>query len=215
MILWITHKRFTEKRGLQKWIIPGCAVFCLTATTVDSLFGGVRLNEAIMICSVFFYIILRAHDIRHDPLTGLLNGQAFYDDCAMFDGGIGAVASLDMNGLKTMNDTLGHNAGDEALVKIAECMKAAADRDVTVYRMGGDEFLILFFHAKENEAARLTETIKEDVAKAGYSVSAGYAMRGKNEDLEDTIRQSDARMYADKADYYQANSHDRRGRRNQ
>ena len=213
LILWITYRRFSEHRGLQRFVIPCGAVFCLAASIVDSLYGGIRLNEAIMISSIFFYIILRAHDNRRDPLTGLLNRQAFYDDCATFGGGVGAVASLDMNGLKRMNDTLGHHAGDEALSSIAACIKAVTGRDTLAYRMGGDEFLILFFHAKEETVERVTNKVRESVVKAGYSVSVGYATRKKNDDLEATVRESDSRMYADKANYYRENSHDRRGRR--
>ncbi len=212
LILWITYRRFTESRGMQKYIIPGCAVFCLSATAVDILHGGIRLNEAIMISSIFFYIILRAHDNRRDALTGLLDRQALYDDCTAFSGSIGAVASLDMNGLKTMNDTLGHHAGDEALITIAACMKAAENRDVLVYRVGGDEFVILFFHTNEETLARVIDQIRESVTKAGYSISAGYAMREKNADLEETIRASDRRMYEDKANYYRRNGADRRKR---
>ena len=149
LILWFTLKRFSESKGLQKFIITGCAVFCLATSIVDALYGGIRLNEAIMISSIFFYIILRAHDNRRDALTGLLNRQALYDDCAGFSGRIEAVASIDMNGLKTMNDSLGHHAGDEALVRIAACMQAAANRNILAYRIGGDEFVILFFRASE------------------------------------------------------------------
>ncbi len=212
LILWITCKRYTESKGLQKFIIPGCAVFCLAASIVDSLYGGIRLNEAIMISSIFFYIILRAHDNRRDALTGLLDRQALYDDCAAFNGSIGAVASLDMNGLKTMNDTLGHHAGDEALTSIAACMKAVTNRDTQAYRIGGDEFLILFFHSKEDIIARVMNQVRDDVSKAGYSLSAGYAIREKNQDLEETIQESDRRMYEEKANYYRLNGRDRRRR---
>lgn len=111
MILWIILRRFTESKGMWKYVIPGCVVFCLTAAIVDSLYGGIRTNEAIMISSILFYIVLHAHDNRRDPLTGLLNRKAFYDDCEMYDKSIEAAASLDMNGLKTMNDSYGHHAG--------------------------------------------------------------------------------------------------------
>ena len=77
LILWITLKHVSESNGLQKFIIPGCAVFCLAASLADALSGGIRLNEAIMISSIFFYIILRAHDNRRDALTGLLDREAF------------------------------------------------------------------------------------------------------------------------------------------
>ncbi len=59
---------------------------------------------------------------------------------------------------------------------------------------------------------RSTEQIAESIAKHGYSVSAGYSMREQNEDLEETIRKSDSRMYENKAEYYRANSNDRRKR---
>lgn len=213
LILWITLKRFAEVKGFQKFIIPGCAVFCLAASFVDALYGGIRLNEAIMISSIFFYIILRAHDNRRDALTGLLNRQAFYDDCAGFGGRIEAAASIDMNGLKTMNDSLGHHAGDEALVSIAACIQAAANRNILAYRIGGDEFVILFFRANEALVSQTTDQIRENVSKAGYSISVGYAMRDQGGDLEETIRESDKRMYADKANYYRRGGHDRRSRR--
>jgi diguanylate cyclase (GGDEF)-like protein len=190
MILWITLKRFSESKGLQKHIILGCAVFCLAASFVDALYGGIRLNEAIMISSIFFYIILRAHDNRRDALTGLLNRQAFYDDCAGFGDEIEAAASIDMNGLKTMNDSLGHHAGDEALVRIAACMQEVANRNILAYRIGGDEFVILFFRASEELVSHTADQIRESVSKAGYSISVGYAMRDRTADLEETIRDS-------------------------
>lgn len=212
LILWITYKRFSESKGLQRFIIPGCAVFCLAASVVDSLYGGIRLNEAIMISSIFFYIILRAHDNRRDPLTGLLNRHAFYDDCDMYNKTIRAVVSMDMNGLKKMNDTLGHHAGDEALARIAACMDAVLDRNAQAYRIGGDEFIMLFFSADEDAVRRSTDRIVESITKHGYSVSAGYSMRERNEDLEETIRRSDSWMYENKAEYYRVNGHDRRRR---
>ena len=79
LILWITFTRFTESKGLQKYIIPGGVVFCMAAAIADSLHGGIRLNEAIMICSILFYYTLHAHDNRRDPLTWLLNRKSSRD----------------------------------------------------------------------------------------------------------------------------------------
>ena len=215
LTLWIVFRQYTESKGLQKYIIPCCIIFCLAAAAADSLYGGDRVNDAIMISSILFYMVLHAHDNRQDPLTGLLNRKAFYDDCAKYDRSIKAAASLDMNGLKKMNDTLGHHAGDEALARIAGCMKPFTGRETLAYRIGGDEFAILFFHGKEEAVARVTEQMKEKVSEAGYSISAGYALWKENESLQDTVRESDRRMYADKADYYRLNGHDRRkGREN-
>ena len=70
--------------------------------------------------------------------------------------------------------------------------------------------MILFFHEKEETVARIMDQIRKTISEAGYSISAGYAMREKNEEIEDTIRRSDGRMYEDKAEYYRTNEHNRR-----
>ena len=210
VILVNAYRRFAEVKGVQKYLIPGCALFCVAASLSDVLHGGIRVNEAIMISSVFFYLILSFYDNRRDPLTGMLNRQAFYSDCAVYDNEITAVASLDMNGLKEMNDTYGHAAGDEALVRIAACLRSAEGRDLAAYRIGGDEFVLLFFRAKNQAVAEAAERIRDRITEAGYSVSVGYTSRDDGRDLEETIRESDSRMYADKAEYYRQSGIDRR-----
>lgn len=211
LILWNTFRYFTERKGAQKYIVPIACVFCMTASVADSLTGGIRLNEAIMISCVFFYIFLYSHDNRRDPLTDLLNRQSFYDDCAIYNKSVRAAASLDMNGLKELNDNYGHSAGDEALVRIGECLRAETDRDTLAYRIGGDEFAVLFFHDREETITHVIEQVRENVTRSGYSISAGYALRG-DRDLDETIRESDRRMYENKAKYYRESNHDRRSR---
>ena len=210
LILWIVFKDFSEKSSLEKYIMPVCAVFCLSASLLDVLSGGIRLNEAIIISSVFYYLILFSNDNRRDSLTALLNRQAFYDDCNLYNKSIGAVASLDMNGLKELNDTQGHQAGDKALAKIGECMLKAADARTLAYRIGGDEFMILFLHSNENEITDVVKKIVEDIAGAGYNISTGYALRDHEESIDDVVRKADDRMYQAKADYYRSKGREKR-----
>ena len=115
--------------------------------------------------------------------------------------------------MKTLNDSLGHHAGDEALIKISECMMEVTSQDTQAYRIGGDEFVVLFFRGDEDKIAQLTEQVKSNASGDGYSLSVGYAMRNGN--LEETIKQSDSRMYEDKANYYHENGRDRRRRSQQ
>ena len=68
-----------------------------------------------------------------------------------------------MNGLKTLNDTKGHDEGDKALTKIGECIGEVIDRTSMAYRIGGDEFVILFFDDKEDEIIKTEQQIKENV----------------------------------------------------
>ena len=212
LILWNTFNYVSEKQGAERYIGPVSDVFCLAATIVDAYIGGIRLNEAIMISGIFFYILLYGYDNRKDPLTGLLNRSAFYDDCKKSAQRIKAVVSIDMNGLKELNDMQGHQAGDEALTAIGASLHEIEDQDTRTYRIGGDEFVILFFHDKEEKIAGCVKQLKESVEKKGYRVSAGYAMVSGDVDLEEAIRISDKRMYEDKSKYYLESGKDRRRR---
>ena len=205
-ILQVTNKHFYDGKGLERIILVICAVSCVLAGLLDNYFSGrVRLIDAIMISLIFYYIFLRTHDNRRDALTNLLNRHAFYDDIVSYRKGISAVASLDMNGLKELNDSKGHQEGDAALTTIGKCLMKVSSRDVLSYRMGGDEFIILFFHYTEEAVQEILSAVNQSLTETGYSLSQGYAMRPKGEDLENTIRLSDERMYENKADYYRHN----------
>ncbi len=209
-ILFATWRRFYDRKKSERWLLIICAASCIVASVIDALNGGCRLNETIMISSVFFYIFLRSHDNRLDPLTGLENRFSFYDDMEHHQKAVTAVASLDMNGLKQINDTRGHAEGDRALAGIGRCLARFNSRDTIAYRIGGDEFAMLFMHQDEAAVKRVIAQVKEDVTHVGYSLSAGYAMREGGEHVEDALIRSDRNMYSDKADYYRQSGMDRR-----
>ncbi len=89
------------------------------------------------------------HAAHHDPLTGLRNRRAFEEDLTVIleqwrAVGLGfSLAVIDLAGFKTINDSLGHAAGDDALRSIAEILSGAATGTHRAYRIGGDEFLLL------------------------------------------------------------------------
>ena len=211
-ILRLVLRRFYEGKKAERWILIGCVIGCMTASLVDALFGGCHLNEAMMIGSIFLLFFLRTHDNYLDPLTSLRNRFAFYVDSESLGREISAVASLDMNGLKRLNDTKGHAEGDLALETIGKCLNGINDRDTIAYRVGGDEFVILFIRQDREAVEEKIQRVKEDVAGTGYSVSAGYAMTEEGRSLEDVTRESDQNMYKEKALYYQQSGRDRRSR---
>ena len=214
LILWMTFRRYADSRKkAESVILVSCAVLCLASALLDSRNGGVRLHEAIMISSIFFYVFLRSYDLRRDSLTLLLNRQSLYDDCKSLGKSICAAASMDMNDLKTINNTQGHSAGDTALKKIGECINAGSDPDARCYRIGGDEFVILYFRRDEEAFQAMLERIRESVKAAGYSIAYGYAMREDGDDPETVIRRSDQKMFEHKARYYNDVRHDRRQKR--
>jgi len=157
--------------------------------------------------SVFVYYVFSILQLtKKDPLTGLLNRQAYYSDISNVPEEISALVSIDMNGLKVINDTEGHTAGDKAISTIATCFLRAAKRRQPVYRVGGDEFVIVCRKVSEDEVINLTKRIHEQVDATPYSCSVGYSYSpdGKKP-IDELLKESDAKMYAEKQLYYKAN----------
>ena len=160
-----------------------------------------------------YYVFLILQLTKKDSLTGLLNRQAFYSMVQRQAKDITAFVSIDMNGLKTINDQQGHLAGDEALTTLAQCFSRATWGKQSAFRIGGDEFMIICLKATEEELAILVERIRRFVAETPYHCSIGYCYnRHIDRNLRDMQRQSDEMMYADKARFYSESGKDRRAR---
>lgn len=154
--------------------------------------------------SMFVYYVFSILQVtKKDPLTGLLNRQAYYADISNDPEEISALISIDMNGLKTINDTEGHKAGDVAISTIAGCFLRAAKRKQLVYRVGGDEFVVVCRKVSEEEVIALTKRIHQQVDATKYSCSVGYSYShdGKKP-IDELLSESDANMYAEKQQYY-------------
>ena len=215
VILFFSFRYFVDRRRrTDQLILLTCVLLCLSSSLLDALHGGVRLHEAIMLSCIFFYVFLRSYDVRRDALTTVLNRQSLYEDCRTLNKKICAAASVDMNGLKILNDRQGHQAGDSALRKIGQYLREASEKEgLRAYRIGGDEFVLLFFHTDKEKIEKTLDKIQNEVKTAGYSIATGYVIREENDDPERMIQRSDIKMFEQKAQYYRDQKHDRRQRR--
>ncbi len=157
-----------------------------------------------------------------DELTGLYNRRAYEEDILE----LGAsplsddfvYASIDVNGLKIVNDEIGHAAGDELIKGAADCMQQAFGSYGKVYRTGGDEFVSIFFAGKDQLAA-IEEDLDYIVEKwsgsmvSSLSLSVGYVERrdSKDKTILDIAKIADERMYQAKTAYYAKKGVDRKG----
>lgn len=211
LILVVVRIRFLDSRSGNSFIVYLCSLGCLAAAFMDVFFDYCVLIPSIMISSLTFYQFLRTQDTDYDALTRLWNRATFYEDCKRMKNAVTAVASIDMNGLKTINDSRGHEAGDRALRMIGRALRSILNRKTLAYRVGGDEFIALFLQAGEEEINRALEKFETAVQQDGLSVSIGVAVRQNARDsLDELIRKSDRIMYENKSSYYRA--HDRRKR---
>ena len=158
--------------------------------------------------------------IKTDALTGLLSRYAYNNalDKYTTDMPESLVAfSIDINGLKRVNDTLGHEAGDELICGAAACIKNVFDEVGSCYRTGGDEFIVLASMSKK-EAVKCVQDI-EKLTKNwtgslvdSLALSVGYAVMEEHKDCNcsELIQVADKQMYMAKDEYYRTTKIDRR-----
>jgi diguanylate cyclase (GGDEF)-like protein len=127
---------------------------------------------------------------------------------------------MDINELKSVNDNIGHDAGDELIVGASKCMKKVLAKYGKVYRTGGDEFCAIMYCGK-TEPGKIIAKFKDEVSgwKGKHvdhlSVSTGYVMASEMEtpNLRDMSILADKLMYEDKSAYYRKKGVDRRGQK--
>jgi len=157
----------------------------------------------------------------NDELTGLFNRRAYENDIKemasreLEDSFV--FVSMDVNGLKKVNDTLGHAAGDELLCGAAKCMIQCFSPYGKIFRTGGDEFCAMIYANPDQ-----LETLKTDFERVqsewsgefidNLAISSGYVAKGDEgmTDIHDIYLLADKRMYAAKSDYYKLKGVDRR-----
>lgn len=154
-----------------------------------------------------------SHLAYHDPLTGLPNRVMFFDrlgvalDQLRRNGTAIAVHCLDLDRFKEVNDTFGHQIGDELIVAASRRIAEVCRRSDTFARLSGDEFAIVQLDATPNAAARLAERIVEAISKpmelssgrVHISCSIGVNLLSEGEvAAADALRHADLALYRSK-----------------
>lgn len=221
-------------------VVPGASFNAINRSTSGNAFAAV----ATMVMLLLFYLGFAAMEARQqheliiqekdkalaeqvtlsntDGLTGLLNRRAYEDDLMMYpkvppeDDYV--YVSIDVNGVKIVNDNLGHAMGDELLLGAVDCFKRCLGGYGRLYRVGGDEFVAQIFANEEH-----LQLISRDLEDAMLSwkhpqiseLAFSYGFASKREfpgmPVVELAKVADERMYKYKSEYYLRKGIDRRG----
>jgi diguanylate cyclase (GGDEF)-like protein len=221
----------------QTSVLPLLGVGLATVSAVAHVLAGraLQTGEVLATASVIALLLLRQHlelrengrltaaladreaELRrqafHDVLTGLPNRALLRErlDLALHrharDGRPVALVFLDLDGFKSVNDSLGHAAGDALLMAVAARLVGAVRAGDTVARLGGDEFAVLLDDGGDPVAtgARAVEVIERPVVLGGHEVTVSASVgvvllgpEGPSPTAEDLLEHSDSAMYAAK-----------------
>jgi diguanylate cyclase (GGDEF)-like protein/PAS domain S-box-containing protein len=188
--------------------------------TLDVTFTDLRSEPAVR------SLVLNAHDVSerkklendlrhrvlHDDLTGIANRVLFRERVhhaavSRTEDSMAAVLFIDIDDFKTVNDGLGHNAGDELLKILAFRLHSFVRASDTAARLGGDEFAVLLERVEDlpkvlDVAERLLETIEQPVQfedrTISVSASIGIALANDDTDADALLRNADVAMYSSK-----------------
>lgn len=139
-----------------------------------------------------------------DLLTGLYNRNRLNNDMNEILASPDALTSLiflDINGLKKVNDLEGHIAGD-ILIKRAANTLISVFHNNDIYRVGGDEFVIILRNVEEERIIKYIDDIHRKAKKNNVSFAIGYAMTNSSKEIEKILTEADVNMYEDKRKFY-------------
>lgn len=223
--------RFGPNRGIAAALVGGLCV--LVATSVSTAWSAplvinIGLTVAAVVTPIYVIRLVRTIEkqrldaerkaleleetARTDGLTGLLNRRGF--ERAVLSVGLDGrfaepvgVLYVDLDGFKAVNDTLGHDAGDAILQRVARAMRSAVRTADDVARLGGDEFALLLkapgdLASTRALATKLLESIRgiapEGRPDLAISGSIGLCLAAAGEVVTDVVRTADKRMYVAK-----------------
>lgn len=156
------------------------------------------INGVGAISSVFYYLFLHTQTYKRDALTQALNRHSFYLDSELYMKTPMIIVSIDINNLKTINDTGGHAAGDLAIVTVAKSLEKIFMNSGRLYRTGGDEFVLLCPKESKENVFHLLSRVEKELEKTPYQIAWGLVSYHPSMNFEKALSESDANMYQNK-----------------
>ena len=168
------------------------------------LFISILMNKpfiGFLFYVIFYYFYLLCEYYTKDELTNTETRKPLFKDLKLREKDISAIISIDLNNLKQINDTFGHEEGDKAIKTLAHIIKKYENKNMRLYRIGGDEFMIVCFNMYKSNINVFLDSITNEINNTKYSCAIGCAFKENNISIKEMIRLSDELMYKNKQYY--------------
>ncbi|MEO1132010.1 MAG: GGDEF domain-containing protein [Cyanobacteria bacterium J06639_1] len=202
----------------QAWLGNGVLLAIALGKARAALVSPIALRAIItlVLVSMFSAILVRAIASQQrrleelavtDTLTGVLNRallRSTLEQATLQHDRSGVPMSLlaiDLDHFKSINDTLGHDAGDVVLRGVGKLLRDRLRRTDKAFRLGGEEFLLLLYNTRADDAFAVAETLRRDIRglallpDRSVTVSVGIATLSANEDWKAWVKRSDENLY--------------------
>ncbi len=204
------HATFKHKNNVRFFPIESFFLPVLIGYFAQTFFYGLAtgwVSVAVGLCNAFMNI--QKESAYVDSLTGLLN-RAYLFNSKLYESMHGGIM-LDINRFKEINDTYGHNVGDQALREVASILFEASNEHGMAVRYAGDEFLVFVEEGGDNALVDIKKKIIEGLDKLNsmpgrnYQLSLSFGLGeydSANETFDEFMQKLDKNMYFDKEQYY-------------
>lgn len=174
----------------------------------------------VAMCQLMLYVLMQAEQVTNfrdremvlmkethtDVLTKLQNRRAFEELCEevhkkMYDSNDIAVAFCDLNGLKNVNDSKGHEAGDEYIKKFAVMLQKNFRYD-EIYRISGDEFVIVMTEITKSMYKKRIRSFRMRINEKNMPIASIGTAYGENYNIRGLVKLAEGRMYLEKEKFY-------------
>ncbi len=187
-----------------------CTVFVTSAVIIETFFNAAGdihiLNPTIALCTLTYYLFVYIEKGKIDTLTGLFNRETYQRDVAEMGDTVRGVIMLNIDGLRRINENLGYQEGDKAVVTVTRAVLMYTPSNMCAYRLAGDEFIIISNTCLEEELLYIIKKIKANLGKTFYSCSIGYCYcDDKSMSFQDMLKEAEKKMALDKEEYYRTN----------
>lgn len=204
--------------GLNIWTNTHAPLYGFATEKVTRLFGMVNGSAAVFAVSVYFLLFTRMvlgfereliHDASYDSLTGLANRRVLYEYVERLEKSTDyCVFMIDIDDFKTVNDTFGHDAGDQVLEAVGELLTECKYKlnHFSPHRWGGEEFVVIYYDASlaREEKIRQMECIRQRIGELRvaadgsdicFTATVGASVSGEEKTIDGLISLADSRMY--------------------